>query len=267
MAEISALKAVLRRDRLIVLSGLLAAVALAWAYLFALPHGMSEMEDMAGGAAALVAMRPWSAADFTLMAAMWAVMMVAMMVPSATPMILLFARIARTQAQHGQPFAPTALFFAGYVAIWISFSLGATAIQWGLEQAALLSPVAIRLSPLLGSAVLVAAGLYQFTPLKRACLRGCRSPFQFLVERWRPGLRGAFIMGVEHGALCVGCCWFLMALLFVGGVMSLLWVVAIAVFVLAEKTMPSGATLGRIAGLALVALGSFAFAALLLGAD
>lgn len=258
MADTSTIESVLRRDRLVVLGGLVTAAALAWIYLLLLPHGMPEMEgmsDMGGNSAALVQMRAWSPTDFVLMAAMWIVMMVAMMVPSATPMILLYAKVARNRAQHKAPLAPTALFVAGYLVIWALFSVGATTAQWALEQMALLSPVAIRVSPLLGGVLLIAAGLYQFTPLKRACLRGCRSPFQFLVHRWRPGPRGAFAMGLEHGALCLGCCWILMTLLFAGGVMSLLWVATIAIFVLAEKTVPFGEGIGRIAGLCLIATG------------
>jgi predicted metal-binding membrane protein len=184
---------------------------------------------------------------------MWAVMMVAMMVPSAAPMILLFAAIHRKQRERGRGFAPVSAFVAGYIAIWSAFSLAATLLQWGLEQAALLSPMMVGTSPMLGGGLLVVAGLYQWTPLKQACLRYCRSPIQFLSHGMRKGSGGAFVMGLEHGAYCVGCCWILMGLLFVGGVMNLLWVAAIAVFVLLEKVLPFGVLGGRVTG-ALLAL-------------
>ncbi len=170
-------------------------------------------------------------------------------------MILLFAVISRKQRERGHPFAPVGAFVAGYVAVWSAVSLGATGLQWGLERAALLSPMLVSTSPLLGGGLLVAAGVYQWTPLKHACLRHCRSPIHFLVHGMRKGSGGAFVMGLEHGAFCVGCCWVLMGLLFVGGVMNLLWVAAIAVFVLLEKVLPFGALAGRISGALLVLAG------------
>ena len=243
MNQGSALEVLLKRDRMVVLAGLAGVTGLAWTYL--LVTGM-EM-----GAA--MQLKPWTGLDFLLMYLMWAVMMVAMMVPSAAPMILLFAAIRRKQQERGRTFAPVSAFAAGYVAVWSAFSLAATLLQWGLEQLALLSPMMVGTSPLFGGGLLVVAGLYQLTPLKQACLRHCRSPIDFIVYRQRKGSGGAFVMGLEHGAFCVGCCWILMGLLFVGGVMNLLWVAAVAVFVLLEKVLPFGVLGGRITG-ALLAL-------------
>ena len=259
MTETSALEALLKRDRVVVLAGLAGVSLLAWAYLVvtaAEMGGMTGADAMAALGAALQ-IRPWTGLDFLLMFLMWAVMMVAMMVPGAAPMILLFAAIRRKQQERGHPFAPVSAFGAGYVAVWSVFSLAATLLQWGLEQAALLSPMMVGTSPILGGALLVVAGLYQWSPFKQACLRHCRSPVHFIVHRRREGPGGAFVMGLEHGAFCVGCCWFLMGLLFVGGVMNLLWVAAIAVFVLLEKLLPFGAHAGRVTGGFLVLAGLF----------
>ena len=206
-----------------------------------------------------MALHPWTAHDFAMMLLMWAVMMVGMMVPSATPMALVYAAVARKARRQGTPVAPTFLFVGGYVAMWCLFSVGATAAQWGLERAALLSQSMVATSPGLGAVLLGAAGIYQLTPAKDACLRHCRSPANFLSEHWRPGLAGAFRMGIVHGAWCLGCCWILMALLFVGGVMNLLWVAAIALFVLLEKALPLGDRGGRVAGWAMIAAGAVAF--------
>src|ERR687894_1292234 len=183
---------------------------------------------------------PWTAAHFAMMLGMWAVMMVGMMLPAAAPMVLFFAAFARRSREQGHRVAPVGTFVAGYLAVWSAFALLATSLQWGLDRAALLSPHMAAVSPVLGGAILIAAGLYQWTPLKDACLGLCRSPVAFVMGHWRPGTAGAFRMGVEHGALCVGCCWALMALLFVGGVMNLLWVAAITAAVLAEKLAPRG---------------------------
>ena len=252
MTEISPLESVLKRDRAVVLAGLIGVTALAWVYLFAMAAEMGEMSQggvMGGGAMAALQVRPWGGLDFLLMFLMWAVMMVAMMVPGAAPMILLFAAVNRKQRERGRPFAPVGAFVAGYIAVWSAFSAVATLSQWGLEQAALLSPMLVGTSPLLGGGLLIVAGIYQWTPLKHACLKHCRSPLHFLTHGMRKGTRGAFVMGLEHGAFCVGCCWVLMGLLFVGGVMNLLWVAAIAAFVLLEKVVPHGVLAGRLGGL------------------
>ena len=251
----SALEAVLKRDRWIVLSGLAGVSALAWCYLLLLAAGMPEMSQNPAAVLAPVQLRAWDALDFVLMFLMWVVMMVAMMLPSAAPMILLFASFNRKQNEQGRPFVPTSVFVAGYLIVWVGFSLGATLVQWALDQAALLSPMMVSSSPVLGGILLVAAGVFQWTPLKNACLEHCRSPFEFLRTGWRKGARGALQMGLGHGAYCLGCCWILMGLLFFGGVMNLLWIATIAIFVLIEKAVPRGAGIGRVTGLLLVVAG------------
>jgi predicted metal-binding membrane protein len=182
-------------------------------------------------------------------------MMMAMMLPSAAPMILLFAMINRKQRDKGAAYVPTGIFAAGYALVWGAFSLVAIFAQWGLERSGLLSSMMASTSVLLGAGLLIAAGLYQLTPLKHACLRHCRSPFAFVTQHWRPGDLGALRMGIEHGAFCAGCCWFLMALLFYGGIMNLYWIIGLALYVLLEKTIPAGHWLGRIAGVLLIAWG------------
>jgi predicted metal-binding membrane protein len=200
---------------------------------------------------------PWSAHDFWLMLIMWVVMMVGMMLPSAAPMILLYATVRRRQQRRGHVFAPTGVFAVGYLLAWTAFSLVATAMQWVLEQASLLSPMMVSASPYLGGALLIAAGIYQWTPLKHACLQNCRAPAEFLSRSWRNGTGGAVAMGVHHGAYCIGCCWVLMGLLFVAGVMNLLWVASITALVLIEKITAGGHLFARITGAIFVAAGVY----------
>ncbi len=252
-----------RRDRIAILLGLAGTAAIAWLWLARMAAGMDAMAGMdgdgAGGMAsgAAMAIRPWTAGDWAMMFAMWAVMMVGMMLPTAAPTTLVYAAIARKAASQGTPIAPTAAFVAGYVAMWTLFSVGATAAQWALDQAALLSPMMVASSPAVGAITLAAAGLYQLTPAKDACLEHCRSPAHFLAAHWRAGTTGAFRVGLAHGAYCLGCCWALMGLLFVGGVMNLLWIAAITLFVLAEKVMPHGRLAGRASGVLMLAAGAF----------
>jgi predicted metal-binding membrane protein len=273
-------EALLSRRRLPVALGLGLVCALAWAYtvrlawqmdmpagsaLHGAPHGaaLGAMGSAPGamgtamGAGMALAGGPWDAVQLALTFAMWTVMMVAMMLPSAAPMILFFHRIAADRAAKGQPAVPTAVFAGAYLAVWTAFALAATGAQWGLHEAALLSPLLRVSSPLLGGALLAAAGVFQLTPLKHACLARCRTPLGFLLTEWREGARGAWVMGLRHGAFCTGCCWALMALLFVGGVMNLLWVAALAVVVLAEKVLPRGELLGRLGGGLLIAWGAW----------
>jgi len=254
MADALAPERLLRSDRVIVAVALTGAIAGAWAYLL-LGAGM-DMD-------AMPAIASWTPSYFAVMFAMWAVMMAAMMLPSAAPMILLFSAISRRRAEQGGTARTTALFALGYLAIWTVFSLGATALQWALGEAALLSPALKTSSAWLAGALLIAAGLYQWTPLKHACLHRCRSPLDFVLSFWRDGAWGGFSMGVRHALYCLGCCWALMLLLFVGGVMSLAWIAGLAAFVLLEKTAPGGHWLGRAAGAALVVWGGVAVAALL----
>jgi predicted metal-binding membrane protein len=202
----------------------------------------------------------WTAGYAALMFAMWWVMMAAMMLPSAAPILLLFARLNRN-ARGDRPYAPTGIFALGYLAAWGLFSAIATLLQWALESVGLLSPMMTTTSWRLGGAIVIAAGLWQITPLKNVCLRHCRSPLGFLMQGWRPGWGGAFRMGAEHGAFCLGCCWFLMGLLFFGGVMNLFWIAGLALYVLIEKTIPIGDWVGRFAGIGLAAWGIWLLAA------
>ena len=187
---------------------------------------------------------------------MWAVMMIAMMVPSATPMVFAFLQVNQGRKAANRPYVPVTIFLLGYLAVWTAFSAFATLAQWGLHRAALLSPAMAATSPVLNGVLLIAAGIFQWTPLKLACLKGCRSPLSFLMSEWRDGAAGAFAMGLKHGAYCVGCCWVLMALLFVAGVMNLLWVAVIALFVMAEKLLRKGELIARISGVALILAGA-----------
>ena len=200
-------------------------------------------------------MRVWSTVDILLLLVMWVVMMVAMMVPTAAPMILLYATVNRRQHGPRAPWLPTAVFLGGYLLVWTGFSALATLAQWGLHSAALLSPMMVSTSPMLGGVLLLSAGIFQWTPWKYTCLTHCRSPLGFLMTDWREGTWGALWMGLRHGSYCTGCCWFLMALLFVAGVMNLLWVATIMAFVLVEKMVPRGGLVGRVAGGALVLAG------------
>ncbi len=197
---------------------------------------------------------PWTLTDAALTFVMWAVMMVAMMTPSAAPVVLLFAGTQRLRGAERIPLAAV-VFGAGYLLVWTAFSAAAAAGQWALHQAAMLSPAMSTTSAWLGGGILVAAGIYQLTPSKRACLTHCQSPLGFLMSHWRNGKAGALRMGIAHGTYCVGCCWALMCVLFVVGVMNLAWVAALAIFVLVEKLEPTGAIVARVAGGAMIAAG------------
>ncbi len=198
----------------------------------------------------------WEPTTVLLLFVMWTVMMVAMMVPSAAPMVLAFLTVNQRRQAMDRPLVPVAIFLFGYLAVWTAFSAVATFAEWGLHQAAMLSTTMTATSTALNGGLLIAAGLFQWTPLKRACLKGCRSPLSFLMSEWRDGTAGAFVMGLRHGAYCVGCCWVLMALLFVAGVMNLLWVAVIALFVMAEKILAKGELLAHVAGIALIIAGA-----------
>jgi predicted metal-binding membrane protein len=245
----------LSRDRIIVLLALLGATTLAWLYLLADSQRMADA-DMSDMAMPMPMPTPWSAATFALTFAMWWIMMLGMMLPSAAPTILTFATMARRQRGRGQPFAPVATFTLGYLLAWGGFCVIATLLQCGLDRAALLSPRMATNSARIGGALFILSGLYQFTSLKYACLRQCRSPFAFLLNHWRDGWQGAMRMGLQHGLYCLGCCWVLMALLFAVGVMNLLWVAALAIFIFAEKLLPGGIWIGRVAGVLMLLFGA-----------
>lgn len=219
---VAPIEAILRRDRLVVLSGLALITALAWAYLIYLARDMQHMDMGMDMDMAMPQMAAWGTVEYLLLFVMWSVMMAAMMAPSAAPMILMFAGVNRKRREQERPYVPTAVFLAGYLTVWTAFSALATLLQGALHGAALLSPMMVSTSPVLGGVLLLAAGAFQWTPLKRACLNHCRSPLTVILSEWREGTRGAFVMGLRHGAYCAGCCWFLMGLLFVAGVMNLL---------------------------------------------
>jgi predicted metal-binding membrane protein len=255
--DVTWIEAALRRDRAVLLAGLGTLTLLAWVYLFLVARDMRPTGSPPM-AMAMPQMQSWGVVELLLLLAMWTAMMVAMMVPSAAPLILLFARADRQKTMTGTA-ASAAMLIAGYLIVWTGFSVLATLATWGLLSAALLSPMLVSTSSILGGALLVAAGVFQLTSLKNACLTRCRSPMSFLMAEWRNGQWGAFVMGLKHGAYCVGCCWMLMALLFVAGVMNLLWVAAIAAFVLIEKVAPKGELIGRAAGVVLIMVGGALF--------
>jgi predicted metal-binding membrane protein len=195
--------------------------------------------------------RDWSAGNLFAVWAMWSVMMVAMMLPSAMPMILTFVRVAQRNGEQGRGHA----FVAAYLLVWLGFGAAGTAVQWGLQQFGWVDPMAVSRSTPLNALLLLLAGVYQFSPLKRACLQSCRTPFSFLLGQWRPGRAGAFAMGLRHGVLCLGCCWALMALLFIGGMMNVAWVAALAIAVAIEKLAPGGELISALLGLGLLVAG------------
>jgi predicted metal-binding membrane protein len=269
MQEIdTGLATLLRRDRLAVAAALTVVTLLAWAYLLWLSaqmagDGMTGMADMPGmdmsamAGAMAPSIRAWSPADFAFMFAMWAVMMVGMMTPSVAPMLLLYAGVGRKAAESGAPFASTGWFFAGYLAVWTGFSALATFAQWALTTLALLTPMMATSSATLGGIVLIAAGLYQWTPLKETCLRSCQAPLGFLAAHggFRGEPLGALRLGMAHGGYCLGCCFALMALLFVGGIMNVLWIAGLTIVVLLEKIVPAGRLIPRISGALIAAAG------------
>ncbi|PZV33396.1 DUF2182 domain-containing protein [Mesorhizobium kowhaii] len=282
----TALEAVLQRDRTVVTAALVIIAVLAWAYVLWLAADMTTPNaasgDMAGmdmsgtnaggmdmpgmdmggmdmGAAVAPGFRAWAPADFAFIFAMWAVMMVGMMTPSVAPMVLLYAGVGRKARAGGRPIASTAWFFTGYLLVWVAFSAAATGAQWLLASLTLLSPMMTTNSTVLGGLVLIAAGLYQWTPMKGVCLQQCQAPIAFLASHggFRSDPLCALRFGIHHGAYCLGCCWALMALLFVGGVMNVLWIAGIAILILLEKTVPTGQLIPRISGALMAAIGAW----------
>lgn len=256
-------QAVLRRDRLVVVASLAALTAIAWAYLLAGAFLPMQMMDM--GAGQMMIMPPdWTSAYAGLVLLMWAVMMLAMMLPAAAPVILLAAALARRSTAEGRTApAATVRFTLGYLAVWFGFSVLATGVQWWLDTSGLLAADTMRVGAIVAGATLVAVGLYQWSPLKQACLRHCRSPVEVFLSGWRDGSFAAFRVGLRHGSFCLGCCWGLMALLFVGGLMNLLWVAGISLLVLVEKVLPWGGRTSRMAGLVLIVWGLVALRAVI----
>ena len=262
-SPVTAAESLVRRDRWVVALCLLLLCLLSWYYLFAgAGTGMSTVamstwqfpppvyDSMGQG--------NWSPAYWGIMLLMWWVMMIAMMVPSAAPMILLYARVCRRHQPEQRSVIPTAYFLLGYVIAWLVFSVVATLLQWCLEQAGLVHSMMMWSSSyLLSAGFLLAAGIYQLSPLKAVCLQHCRSPAGYLSANWRKGLSGALQMGLRHGIFCVGCCWFLMLLLFVGGIMNLVWIAGLAIFVLLEKMLPHATWIARGSGLFMLLLAGY----------
>jgi predicted metal-binding membrane protein len=239
-----------------ILTGIVLITALAWAYLLYLDRQMSASMDYAKQMAAMgmSADQPWTLGTAFFNFAMWTVMMIGMMAGSAAPMLLLFAGAQAGRSERRLPSAAL-LFGLGYFIVWTGFSALATLAQWTLHQAAMLSPAMKTSSPRIGGLILIAAGVYQLTPWKIACLQHCRTPLGFLMTHWRGGRVGAIRMGIAHGAYCLGCCWALMSVLFAVGVMNLVWVAALTICVLLEKIGPAGAVIARVAGAAITAYG------------
>ena len=245
--------AVIKRDRDIVLAGLAAIILAATIYTVYMAAQFNRPIDIAlmhsGHTAAM------HRHSFLVLFSMWTVMQVAMMSPTAVPMILMHSKVEHHRRPGKSPFLHIALFFSGYIILWALFSLVFALLQMGLQSAALLSPTMATNSPWLSGGILIAAGLFQFSHLKQACLKQCRSPVAYLMTEWRNGRGGALLMGLKHGAHCVGCCWIIMALLFVAGVMNLFWMAAITAFVLIEKLAPNGDLFGRVVGIVLIVWG------------
>jgi predicted metal-binding membrane protein len=226
----------------IVVASIAGWAALGW-LAFDMGHPLAQL-TMPEGA-------QWMPANVAAIFAMWAIMMASMMLPSALPMTLTFVHLSTRQGER----ARARMFVSAYLLVWVLFSAAATALQWGLHALGWLEPMTAAVSTQVSVALLLVAGAYQFSPLKKVCLARCRTPMAFLLGEWRPGVRGAFAMGLRHGLFCAGCCWALMVLLFVGGTMNLRWVAALAVAVAIEKLAPHGERVAQVLGVLLIAAG------------
>jgi predicted metal-binding membrane protein len=242
---IARLAAVTNNPRLHTCLALLVIALLSWWYLL-------DMDMMA-----MMIMGPWQSSDWLYMFLMWAIMMVAMMLPSALPMILMHQVIAARRQPQLNTSQCNWIFTLGYILAWTLFSAGATLLQWLLQQNALLTPMLEPGSIALSALILMAAGIYQWLPIKNNCLAKCRAPVEYLTTHWRNGLAGSLSMGLQHGLYCLGCCWVLMLLLFAGGVMNLRLVAAIALFVLLEKVLPAALPLSKLSGFLLILAGAY----------
>jgi predicted metal-binding membrane protein len=259
MAE-AALENVLKRDRIVVAAALFALTALAWAYVVWTAAAMSSGQAMVSmpGMNMARAGSAWSIGGFAFTAAMWAVMMIGMMTPSAAPMILLYARVGRQARAQGKLFASTGWFAGGYLLAWSGFAIAASLAQLALADVMLITPMLAASNNLFAGVVLIAVGLYQWTPMKGSCLSQCQAPLSFLQRHggFKRDPKGSLQLGLKHGLYCIGCCWALMMLLFVGGVMNLLWIAVLSALVLLEKLVPFGRLMPRAVGLVLVAVGA-----------
>jgi len=248
----SSIEVLLKKDRQVVITAIAGLVAVSWSYLWFMARDMNS----AGMSLMMTSPNAWTGQVALAVFLMWAIMMVGMMLPSVAPLILLYTAILRQREKPPPVLTCTWLFLLGYLASWCLFSGTTTALQWWLSSLKLVSPMMIGTSKILNGSILIAAGVYQWLPLKAACLKHCRSPAIYLAEHKRPGLSGAFIMGLHHGTYCIGCCWILMLLLFVGGVMNLLWIALLAGFVLIEKLLPWGKNFGRVGGALMIVAGA-----------
>ena len=255
MSDRTALESVLFRDRWLIGGVLVATVVLCWAWIVPMAR---DMYGAMTGPAAWMMTRRWDFTHLALLFGMWVVMMAGMMLPSAAPTLLLYAGVVRRSPDRDRARAHVYAFAGGYLLVWTAFSLLATALQRLLASWLWLTPMMETRDRALGGVLLILAGAYQLTPFKRACLASCRSPAAFIAEHWKRGVAGGFRLGLVHGSYCLGCCWALMLLLFVGGVMNLWWIAGLTVFVLLEKLAPLGARGGRLMGWLLVALGLWA---------
>jgi predicted metal-binding membrane protein len=238
--------------RSVAAAGLVAMIVASWAWIAPMAR---DMYGPMTGLSAWMMTADWDLSHLLLLWLMWAVMMAAMMLPSAMPLLLLYDKVLRRRQTAGVAALNVYAMAAGYLLAWAAFSVGATALQRALSRLAVLDPMMEMPGASAVGVTLLLAGAYQLTPWKGACLRQCRSPLAFVMQRWRPGARGALAMGLEHGAWCLGCCWALMLLLFAGGVMNLTVIVGLTAIVLVEKLAPMGAQFGRALGAGMIAAG------------
>jgi predicted metal-binding membrane protein len=253
MTGTGSLAFILKKDRFVVLMALSILCVLSWLYIIYLYNQMYPM-NMDAFLFAMPMTSSWSWTDFVLLFLMWFVMMIAMMMPSVAPLVLIFTSINRKRQQQKNPFVSSGYLISGYFLVWAAFSLFATILQWLLQRASLLNPEMITTSRILGGIIFILAGLFQFTPLKNTCLNTCRSPMGFIHQYWKDGKSGAWRMGIQNGIFCLGCCWILMLLLFVSGIMNIVWIAIISLFVLIEK-VSSAKVISFIAGIGLIAYG------------
>ena len=251
----------LKRDRRIVVAALVLLTALAWVFLLrhvrSMPVAAAPIPEMPGMDMSAAMIRTWTPGDLVVLFPMWAIMMVAMMTPSVTPMILIYARVARQFVEERRPLAATGWFTAGYLLSWTAFSLVAAIAHSLLERSGWLNPIMAPASVSVAGTMLIIAGLYQFTPLKNNCLGHCKSPLTFLETHggFKPGMVASMKVGIRHGLYCIGCCWALMALLFAGGVMNVFWIVAISTHLVIEKMLMAGHVIARLTGAVLAIAG------------
>ena len=257
MAETEKGFPLLSRENLFIFLSMLLLISAAWLYIFYLnsTRSMESMGSMEGMSAPQ--MKPFGLADFLGAFLMWSSMMAAMMIPSAMPMILVFAAVYKKRQSQKKEFVPAWIFTSGYILVWVLFSAAAASLQVLFHNFAIISDGMKLVSHFVSGIVLIIAGTYQFTPLKNTCLKNCQSPLNFIMGGWRNGKKGAFTMGLKHGAYCLGCCWALMLLLFVAGIMNILWIALIAMFVFFEKILGKEKLVSYISGTALILFGIY----------